>query len=120
MTLLQVPTPAPPPPPDPFVMVSSGPPASEIFAIIAVTAALLIGAVLILGPLARALARRIEGRGHAGLQPEELEHLRERAADVDDLRTRVMELEERLDFAERMLAQRPQESALGRGDRDPG
>jgi hypothetical protein len=61
---------------------------------------------LLFGPIGSALARRISGR----LQPDdvhaEVEELSTRVTgEVDDLRTRLAEVEERLDFAERLLAQ---------------
>jgi len=61
------------------------------------------GGVLVLrGPVGRALARKIEGRsGGTG----DLAEIEDRLADVDALRQRVGELEERVDFAERLLAQ---------------
>ena len=59
-----------------------------------------VASVLILrGPLGRALARRLEG-GAVEVSPEQ-------QVEIDDLRGRVLELEERLDFAERMLARPP-------------
>lgn len=70
----------------------------------------------VLGPLFRAIARRIEGRSR--LDPaihEELEQLRARAAEVDGLNQRVAELEERVDFTERMLAQRSAPERLPEG-----
>jgi Tfp pilus assembly protein PilO len=60
---------------------------------------------LVLWPLVRALARRLEGKG--GKDPalqRELEQLQQRLAEVDALHSRVAELEERLDFTERLLA----------------
>ncbi len=59
-----------------------------------------IGAVIILrGPLGKAIADRIAGRtGHA---EDDLHGLR---AEVDELRARLAETEERLDFAERLLS----------------
>ncbi len=57
-------------------------------------------------PVGRALAARIRGDvGAVQLDPE----LR---AEVDLLRRDVVELQERLDFAERMLAQRPDPARL--------
>lgn len=53
-----------------------------------------------LGPIGRALARRIEGRG---IEAEDLER---RLGQLDLQSRRLQELEERLDFAERLLAQR--------------
>lgn len=63
--------------------------------------AVVAGATIVLrGALGRALADRIAGRTvrPAEVAPETL-------AELDDLRTRVGELEERLDFSERLLAQ---------------
>lgn len=52
------------------------------------------------GPVGQALAARISGEASsAELQGEAL-------AELDDLRARVAELEERQDFSERMLAQK--------------
>jgi hypothetical protein len=59
---------------------------------------LTIGLVKVLrGPFGTAIAERI--RGSAGAAPSEL------VAEVDQLRGRLAEVEERLDFAERLLAQ---------------
>lgn len=62
---------------------------------------------LVLYPLMRAIGRRIEGRTQ-GADPAlkgEVEELRARLGDMEGLQLRVADLEERLDFAERMLAQ---------------
>jgi len=60
--------------------------------------------VLILrGPLGRALARRIEGTAAPG-------NLEGRVAELERQADRVHELEERLDFAERLLAQGRQDA----------
>lgn len=50
--------------------------------------------------------RWLDGRQRraVGAGAEELDRLRDAVADVPDLRARVAELEERLDFAERLLA----------------
>jgi hypothetical protein len=69
---------------------------------------------LVLYPLVRAIARRLEGRP-AGPDPalrSELDQLRHRLEDVEVLQGRVMELEERVDFAERLLAQRREPERL--------
>jgi hypothetical protein len=58
-------------------------------------------------PLRKALVRKIEGRGTT---PDS--HLLE---EVDVLRDRVGELEERLDFTERLLAQQRDAAALHPG-----
>lgn len=67
-----------------------------------------IAAVLIFrGPLGKALGRRLEGA--AGQNPEgdghRLVEFEARLADLEANQTRVAELEERVDFAERLLAQ---------------
>lgn len=72
-----------------------------------------IGAVIILrGPIGKALADRLAGRAPQILPPGD-EGL---AAEVDELRYRLTDLEERLDFAERMLAQSRQPEQLGSGE----
>jgi hypothetical protein len=60
-------------------------------------------AVILRGPLAKALAERISGRAS---QPDpvvagDIERLHE---EVEEMKHRVAEAEERLDFAERLLA----------------
>jgi hypothetical protein len=65
----------------------------EAFALIAVV----FGASRILGPFASALADRL--RGGADREPDP-----RLADDVEQLRVRLAEVEERLDFAERLLA----------------
>jgi hypothetical protein len=62
-----------------------------------------LGATVVLrGPLGQALAERIRGGGGSELPPDQV------LSELDDLRTRITELEERTDFSERMLAQRRQ------------
>lgn len=87
---------------------------APVFVIVAI--AIVAGLVLVLFPLMRAIARRIEGRHQ--LDPaiqEELEELRARVGEVDGLQHRVAELEERVDFTERMLAQRAAPERLPEG-----
>jgi hypothetical protein len=61
-------------------------------------AALCLGLVKIFnGPVAKALADRLRGRHGSDPDPALL-------AEVDQLRERLAEVEERLDFAERLLA----------------
>jgi len=72
-----------------------------------------IGAVAILrGPIGKALADRLAGRVPQQVPPGDGEEIR---VEVDELRYRVAELEERLDFAERVLAQRREPEQLGPG-----
>ncbi len=108
MMLLQaVPVPPTPPPVpqiplDPNLVFSTMAPGAIVMIVLTVVAAL----TLVLWPLARALGRRLEGKG--GKDPalqRELEQVQQRLAEVDALHGRVAELEERLDFTERLLAQ---------------
>jgi Tfp pilus assembly protein PilO len=101
----QIPTPPTPPSPpfDPnlLFMQHNGPPIALLIVLAALTAA-----VVILWPVMRAFARRVEGKGGAdpALQAE-LEQMRAQFGDLDTLQHRVAELEERVDFTERLLAQ---------------
>jgi flagellar biosynthesis/type III secretory pathway M-ring protein FliF/YscJ len=62
-------------------------------------------AKLFKGPIGHALARRI-----AGAQPEP-----DRDAEVAELRARVAELEERVDFTERVLLQQQERGQVSAG-----
>ncbi|HKI95188.1 MAG TPA: hypothetical protein VJ992_07840 [Gemmatimonadales bacterium] len=77
---------------------------------------LTVGAVVILrGPLGRALADRIAGRaGPAGPQvpPGQAAFHEHAGAEIDELRQRMTELEERQDFTERVLAQHSDRTRL--------
>ena len=110
--LLQGPVPPTPPsiPFDPNLFLMNADAPALVMMVVVVMAAVTI----VLWPLARALARRLEGRGmpDAALRAE-VEQLRHRLDEADGLQVRVAELEERLDFTERLLV-RGQESA------DPG
>lgn len=82
------------------------PPGDIAPAIISGVLFLSVAAVLILrGPLGKALARRIEGNAapDAALS-ERVRELEQRLLEVEHDRQRVQELEERLDFAERLLS----------------
>lgn len=70
------------------------------------------------GPIGKAIARRISGAPHPGLDPAELDAIRARVDELEGQQQRVAELEERVDFAERLLAnvQQPQLQAR-EGDR---
>jgi Tfp pilus assembly protein PilO len=86
--------------------------------IVPIVVAALIAVTVILWPLMRALARRLEGKGSldASLKAE-VEQLHQRLGEVDALQGRLAELEERLDFTERMLARAPEAPGqLHRGD----
>lgn len=56
------------------------------------------------GPVGQALARRIQG-GH-GQDPEVLNELVELRHQVEQMQQRLADTEERVDFSERLLAQR--------------
>lgn len=59
------------------------------------------------GPLGEALARRIGGTAHTGATPD---------AELGELRARLAELEERVDFTERVRLQERQAGQLSEGD----
>jgi hypothetical protein len=103
----------PPPEAHPFdpnlIFLTGGPPL-----VLMIVLAGLAATVIILWPIMRAFGRRLEGKG--GADPAlraEVEQLHARIGEVDGLHTRVAELEERLDFAERLLAQAQQPARLG-------
>jgi len=72
-------------------------------AVVAVFCTAIVG--MLLRPLFVAWARRIGG-GATSDVAHELDELRQRVADLEAERARLLELEDRVDFAERMLAQR--------------
>jgi hypothetical protein len=94
--------PAPPFDPNLIFMNDQGPPVALLIVLAALTAA-----VIILWPLMRALGRRLEGKAGDPALRAEVEQLQARVIEMDALQHRVEELEERLDFAERLLAQSP-------------
>lgn len=98
MLLLQVP--APPLPPElPQVIVHGGPPGWVGFV---AALSLVVGAVL-LYPVFRALALRLEGRRSDPALRGEMDQLHDRMADIERLEARVIELENRIEFSERLL-----------------
>ena len=64
------------------------------------------GTIVLRGPLGRALARAIELGAGGGRSPDDEARvqLEQRVAELEAGQARVAELEDRLDFAERMLA----------------
>lgn len=83
----------------------------ETIALIAV----LLAAVKIIGPVGAAIGDRLRG-GRLESQPDhrladEVDGLRERVQHLEQMQQRVMELEERVDFAERLLARPPGHAA---------
>lgn len=113
MMLQGVPTPPTPPAPpfDPnLIFLNDGGPPVVLMIVIAALAA----TVIILWPIMRAFGRRLEGKG--AVDPAlrgEVDQLQMRLAEVDTLHARITELEERVDFTERLLAQAQQPSRLG-------
>jgi hypothetical protein len=79
---------------------------------------LAIGAVavgMLFGPIGSAIARRLEGKTAADPAGQaEVEQLHARIGEMDTLQARVAELEERVDFAERLLAQNREPDRLPR------
>jgi len=73
-------------------------------AAVIIVIAILSTALLIMWPVMRALARLLEGGASKDLLLE-VDGLRGRIQQLEDGHARLAELEERLDFAERMLAQ---------------
>jgi len=72
-----------------------------------------MGAVLLVSPVGRALARWIDSkRGGDSAVSGEMEELRRQ---FEQQNGQIQELEERLDFAERMLSQRRDSNALTEG-----
>ena len=84
-------------------------------AIVMIVLAIMTAFTIVLWPIARALARRLEGR--SAIDPVlrgEMEQMQHRLGDVDALQMRVTELEDRLDFAERLLARGESETPTSR------
>jgi len=119
--MLQTPLPAPPAPPSPeAVIISSmggGPSILETVAICVMAVSFAFVAYKMLVPLARAFAARIEGRGGNPALEQRVNELQAQLADADMLHSRVAELEERLDFAERLLSPRDEVPRLPEGRR---
>jgi hypothetical protein len=65
--------------------------------------------LLAISPIGRAIAERIRAHGAVPMHDPEL------LAEVDALRRDVSELQERVDFTERLLAQSQERQQVGRG-----
>ena len=111
IALFQTPIPLPPAA-DPNLLTER---TIEGVVIVLIIVAISVIAISVLKPLIQAWARRIEGRGTDPALRAEVDSLHERVAEVEPLQRRVLELEERLEFAERLLAQRRDPEAIGRG-----
>ncbi len=85
--------------------IDSGDLAGMVITIVITVA--IAGTIVLRGPLGRALARAIELGAGGGRSPDDearLAHLEQRMAELEAGQTRLAELEERVDFAERLLA----------------
>jgi hypothetical protein len=82
---------------------------SEPGQIFLITLTMITGTFLgwkLLSPLMQALGRRLEGRGSGDAAlATEMQDLRNRVQELEQNQGRVLELEERLDFTERLLVQ---------------
>ncbi len=68
------------------------------------------------GPVGRAWARRIDSDRGGAVTAEELDLLHARIEDLESGHQRMAELEERLDFAERLLTRSREESRAPEGE----
>lgn len=101
--LMQVEAPLPPVPPQ---VIVSGPESLPPQVIVMIVLAALAAATIVLFPLMRAFARRIEGRQQSDVALQaDLDELRARVMELEQDRARVLDIEERVDFAERLLTQ---------------
>ena len=92
-------TPLPPLPPLPPPI----PGLPEEVAVLTALAILVTGVILF--PVARALARRLEGKAGREVRAE-LDALHQRVAELEEVENRLAELENRVEFSERLLTQR--------------
>ena len=99
MMVLQLPVPQVPPTPAPDAVIyqAGGVPDYVVIGLTMMVGFIVLGIVLY--PLFKAFARRLEGKVSAGIDPAVLDRIAE-------LEHRLAEAEERIDFNERMLAQR--------------
>lgn len=85
--------------------------------VVLITLAALVAGGVVLWPIVRALARWIDGRTDRRFGiPVEVERLQARVAELEALHSKLAELEERLDFTERMLTRSPAGQPLRPGD----
>jgi hypothetical protein len=89
---------------------------ANVFAPLAALVLVAVSGVLVLrGPLGRALAKRIEGTKAADHETvQRLEEVESRLQSLELTQERMLELEERLDFAERMLARDKEPLRMGK------
>ncbi len=76
--------------------------------------AVAVGALgIFLGPIGRAVGRLIEGPKHDRVDDAAIGELRSRVEQLEAERGRLAELEERIEFAERMLTQHREAGRIG-------
>jgi methyl-accepting chemotaxis protein len=102
----------PPPIPPSEIPVTPGFIVAAVLASLPIVAVLVWGAVKVLGPISQALARRIGG--HADVSDDMKAELTAVHQEMGQLREQLAEMQERLDFTERLLAR------SGAGARLPG
>ncbi len=74
------------------------------------------GVALLFGPIGSAIGRRLGGSPEPDDVHQKMEEIgASMTAEVEELRGRLAEVEERLDFAERLLAHGPPENQLRGG-----
>lgn len=105
----QAPVPPPDIPPEVLAWLQTVPPK---FVLMIVMAVVIVGGMVLL-TLVKAIARRLEGGAGIRELRAEVELLRQRVAEMEDGQARLAELEERLDFSERVLAQSQRERVIG-------
>ncbi|HUG28223.1 MAG TPA: hypothetical protein VMK53_07990 [Gemmatimonadales bacterium] len=105
----QAPVPPPDIPPEVLAWLQSVPP--QLVLIVILTVLAIGGSLLFL--LVRGIARRLEGGANIKELRAEVEAMRQRLAEMDDGGGRIADLEERLDFNERILAQVQRERIPG-------
>jgi hypothetical protein len=114
---VQVPTPLPPPGVDPNFLIS------QLIPLVGVIGGMVIGALMLRwlfrSPMAEAMAERIRARtrrDHGGTATGEIEgdRVAQLEHEVTSLQSQLSELAERVDFAERLLAER-RETKLSAG-----
>ena len=111
--VVQTPIPTPPsPPPDPNFLAMQ---AFDLLATVAVAVAvILVVRWVVMSPIGQAIGERLRGRRHGLATGEQEDRLARIEAEVQALRGDLGEVSERLDFAERVLAER-RDRRLGAG-----
>ena len=108
--MIQTPVPAPPD----AIPVSPGFIVAAVLASLPIVAFLVWGAVKVLGPISQALARRIGG--HTDVPEEMRAELSAVHQELGQVREQLAEMQERLDFTERLLARSGNPARLPAGE----